>query len=79
MALNCFYVDDDLMGADSIHEAIHLRNELHDLFDQVGFKLQKWISSERDVLASIPENLKDMKGKQEICHKDEYTKVLGVE
>ena len=62
-----------------IDEAINLRRELHDLFDQGGFKLQKWNSSERDVLASIPENLKDMKRKQEICHKDEYTKVLGVE
>ena len=49
VALDCFYVDNGLTGADSIHEAIHLRRELHDLFDQGGFKLQKWKSSERDV------------------------------
>ena len=79
VALDCFYVDDGLMGADSIDEAICLRNEVQDLFDQGGFKLQKWKSSERDVMASIPEKLKDMNGKQEVCQKDEYTKVLGVE
>ena len=79
VALNCFYVDYSLIGEDSIDEAIHLRKKLHDLFDQGGFKLQKWESSERDVMASIPENLKGVKGKQEICLKDEYTKVLGVE
>ena len=30
-------------------------------------------------LASVPEDLKDPKTKQEIHHQDEYTKVLGVE
>lgn len=67
------------MGADLIEEAIHLRKEVQQLFDQGGFKLQKWASSERDVSASIPESLKDIKRKQEICRKDEYTKILGVE
>ena len=79
MAPDCFYVDDGLMGAESTDEAICLRKEMHDLFEQGGFKLQKWNSSKREVLMSIPENLKDMKRTLEICHKDEYTKVLGVE
>ena len=79
VALDCFYVDDGLMGAFSIDEAIKLRTELQNVFNQGGFKLQKWNTGEREVLASIPENLQDMKRKQEICHKDEYTKVLGVE
>ena len=61
VALDRFYVDDGLMGADLINEATNLRRELHVLFDQGGFKLHKWNWSERDVLASIPENLKDMK------------------
>ena len=78
VALDCVYVDDDLMGANSTHE-VQLRRELHDLFDQEGFKLQKWKSSEGDVLTSIPEDLNGMKGKQEIHHKDVYIKVLGVE
>ena len=79
LALLCFYVDDGLMGADSIREAIKLRKESQDLFRQGGFELKKWRSSEEEVLASIPEDLKDVKGKQEIHSMDEYTKVLGVE
>ena len=79
MVLLSFYVDDGLMGADSINEAIQLRKESQNLFKQGGFELKKWKSSEEEVLASIPEELRDVNGKQEICHKDEYTKVLGVE
>ena len=45
VALDCFYVDDCMMGGDSNHESIHLGRELHDLFDQGGFTLQKWKSS----------------------------------
>ena len=78
-ALECFYVDDGLMGADSIQEAIELRKELQQLFKLGGFNLRKWKSSERDVLDSIPEDLKDLKNEQEIHYQDEYTKVLGIE
>ena len=42
------------------------------------FKLRKWKTNERDVLASIPEDLRDREMKQVIHHQDEYTKVLGV-
>ena len=66
VALDGFYVDDGLMGADSIHEAIQSRRELYDLFDQGGFKLQKWKSSKRVVLASIPENFKETKKNREL-------------
>ena len=59
VALDCFYVDDCLMGADSTNEAIQLRRELNALFDKRGFKLRKWMSSDSDVLASIPDDLKD--------------------
>ena len=37
-----------------------------------------WNSSE-EVLVSIPEEMKDVKGKQEVRYKDEYTKVFGVQ
>ena len=79
MALSCFYVDDGLMCTNSIHEAIQLQRELQDLFQQGGFELKKWKSSEEEPLASIPEAIKELKGEQEICYKDEYTEVLGVE
>ena len=34
VVLDSFYVDDGLMGADSIEEAIKLRQEFQELFDQ---------------------------------------------
>ena len=39
-----FYVDDGLSGADGV---IHLRMELQQLFNQGGFELRKWNSSEK--------------------------------
>ena len=41
MALHCFYVDDGLMGADSICEAIQLWKDSLDLFKKGGFELKK--------------------------------------
>ena len=52
---------------------------MQQLFEMGCFKLRKWKANERDVLASIPDELKDRETKQEIHHQDEYTKVLGVE
>ena len=37
--LDSFYVDDELKGADSIQEAIELKEEIQELFDQGGFNL----------------------------------------
>ena len=79
MALRCFYVDNSRMGATPINEAIQLWKESRNLFKQGNFKLKKWKSSEEEVLATIPEELRDVKGKQKIHHNHEYTKVLGVE
>ena len=78
VALESFYVDDGLMGADTVSDAIHLRREMQQFFEMGCFKLCKWKANERDVLANIPENLKDRRTKQEI-HQDEYNNVLGVE
>ena len=77
--LTSFYIDDGLMGADSIERAIQLRKELQHLFQLGGFLLRKWKSSERNVLASIPKELVDPKTNKEIILEDEYTKVLGVQ
>ena len=79
MTLESFYTDDGLMGANTVSEAIHLRREMQKLFEMGCFKLRKWKATKRDVLASIPEDLKDHRRKQEIHNQDEYTKVLGVE
>ena len=54
-----FYVDDGLSGADGIDQAIHLRMELQQLFNQGGFTLCKWNSSEKSVLDAIPPELRE--------------------
>ena len=41
--------------------------------------MRKWKSSEEEVLASIPQVLRDSKMSQEIHCQDEYAKVLGME
>ena len=48
-----FYVDDGLTGADSIQDAIELRNQLQELFMKGGFLLRKWNSSEPDGTISL--------------------------
>ena len=77
--LEALYVDDSLLGADSNQDAIHLRRELQDLFDQGGFTLKKWKSSKNDVLSHIPLNIIDPQTKQEISYDNGFAKVLGVE
>ena len=67
------------MGAHSIQENKQLREELQRLFDEGGFHLRKWKSSEQEVLNSIPLQLRDGQLKQEIDYDNEFTKVLGVE
>ena len=46
-ALKLFYVDDGLMGEDTVSEAIHLRREMQLLIEMGCFKLRKWKANER--------------------------------
>ena len=79
VVLDSFYVDDCLMGTDSVREAIQLRQEIQELFDQGGFSLRKWKASDQSVLDHIPLQLRDSQTKQEFTYDSEFTKVLGVE
>ena len=79
VVLDSFYIDDGLIGADSIEDAIELRKELQEPFSLGGFTLRKWNASEWQVLASIPEDLVDPKTMQEIKIQNDYTKVWGIE
>ena len=45
-----FYVDDGLIGADTVETAICLQQELQSLFSRAGFCLRKWNSSDSTVL-----------------------------
>ena len=63
--LQDFYVDDCLQSVPTIPGAQRLSKQLIDILAKGGFKLTKWLSNERDVIASIPEDkragsMKDM-------------------
>ena len=79
VALDCFYVDDGLVGADSVEEAICLRDELQRLFAAGGFTLRKWKTSDKTVEKHIPVHLRDQDQTQEFTYTEVFTKVLGVE
>ncbi|XP_055632731.1 uncharacterized protein LOC129773180 [Toxorhynchites rutilus septentrionalis] len=48
-----FYVDDLFSGADSVQEAIALRQQLEFLLNKGGFQLRKWASNEPAVLEEV--------------------------
>lgn len=43
--LNSFYVDDALTGADSLEEAITLRDQMIEILSKRKFELSKWCSN----------------------------------
>ena len=50
-----FYVDDLLKSVRDVNTAIYLLHEVIKLFTDGGFRLTKFVSSNVDVLQSIPE------------------------
>ena len=77
--LDCFYVDDSLVGADSVDDAVGLRDELQRLFLARGFTLRKWRTSEKAAEKDIPLHLRDQDPKQLVTYMEVYTRALGVE
>ena len=51
-----FYVDDLLKSLSNVKDAKQLASDLMKLLRRGGFRLTKWISSSKEVLASIPES-----------------------
>lgn len=78
--LNNFYVDDCLLSVSNESEACTMVRELTELCASGGFRLTKWNSNSRAVLASIPETERASEVKAlDLCHDtlpDE--RVLGV-
>ena len=77
--LESFYVHDGLVGADSIEDAIQLREELQHLFSLGGFELRKWKTSDKTVEQSIAKQFRDEQSSCTIKYAEHFTKVLGVE
>ena len=71
-----FYVDDGLVGANSIEEAIELQRQLQDMFSQGGFTLHK---CDQRTLEHIPAHFLDPLHSQALPDPDGFSKALGVE
>ena len=58
-----FYVDDCLKAVNTVEQATYLYENLTHLCAKGGFRLNKWVSNHRSVLAAIPEirELKELK------------------
>ena len=74
-----FYVDDCLTGAETPEEAIQLRVELQELFNEAQFVLRKWNSSFPVVLESIASELRETPHSQTMPDISTLPKTLGVE
>lgn len=48
------YIDDVITGANTLHEALELQQELIHLFQKGGFELRKWTSNCQAVLDKVP-------------------------
>ena len=74
-----FYVDDGLLGADSVEEAIEFQQQIQNLFKEAGFLLHKWKSSEPATLQHLPDHLLDLQAAHTIPECDGFAKTLGIE
>ena len=73
-----FYVDDCLTGVSSLQEATVIRESLNQLLGKACMTHQKWRSNSRDLLATVPDDLKEKENIQLIVAPRECRKALGV-
>ena len=59
--INCHYMDDYLDSCESVAESIQLIKEVITVHGAGGFELRNFISSSREVLESLPEELRSTK------------------
>jgi len=71
-----FYVNDLITGANSIEEALTIRNQVSALLSRGGFELRKWSSNSKDLLRDIPDQTRDSAIIE--LDKDGVSKTLGV-
>ena len=72
-----FYVDDGIMGAESLEDAIELFNELNELLGLGCFNLRKWSSNSSEFLKQIQQS-PIAKQTDLFINPEKITKVLGL-
>nr|XP_049697145.1 uncharacterized protein LOC126054685 [Helicoverpa armigera] len=51
--LHCFYMDDLMVGCNSLEEGVEVCKQLNELLGKGGFRLQKWNSNDQELLDKI--------------------------
>ena len=77
--LESFYVDNGLVGVNSIKDTIQLWEELQHLFLLGHFELRNLKTSKKAVEQSIAKQHRDEESSCMIQYAERFTKVLGVE
>ncbi|GFW25570.1 5'-3' exoribonuclease 2 [Trichonephila clavipes] len=76
-ALNDFYVDDLMSGANSLSEALELQNQLTQMLSSAGLVLRKWASNCNELLNSIDSDMRLSNDSLNIDN-DDTVKTLGI-
>ena len=74
---NNFYVDDGLVGANSLREASEIQQQLTLMLNSAGMKLKKWCANTPKVLSGIPTEDQEIALHFDAAE-DQYTKTLGL-
>ena len=75
---SCLYVDDCLTGASTIEEAQELQQELVEIFKFGCMNLRKWRTNSKELLETIPIDLRETKKVDIITTPSDQAKALGV-
>ena len=71
-------MDDCLTGANSVQEACSLRQELNQLLNKAHMTLRKWRTNSSELLATIPEELRETSNLDISLSPTEHGKALGL-
>ena len=74
------YVDDLILGADSVGEGEHLKNSASEIFNKAKFTLHKWHSNQRELERekNTEEDTEKSYAKQQLGAKEQRVKLLGL-
>ena len=79
LTVNNFYMDDCLFTAPTVQQAIYLRTQVSSLLKNRGFRLTKFLSNNKDLLQSIPEeDSAKSKTTENDCILSSCRRILGV-
>ncbi|KAL4096395.1 hypothetical protein QTP88_021357 [Uroleucon formosanum] len=70
-----FYMDDLLTGADTIEDALKIRDQLVEILSKAGFELRRWNTNETTLLKNTTTSTSST---ENITEHEKITKILGV-